>query len=402
MAKYELRIETSELKKALDVLVTTINRKNALPILADVRIGYNRNTKLFSLLGSNTEQWMEIDAVKAEGAEPWMFLDADDKATPFSAVCINAAALKEAFSALPSCPVVVKIDMEKHQMRVDYNTGHFEMPVDAADEFPMPATFGDTKVQFTMPTQQLLPLISAARCCVGTNELRPIMSTVCIDVFHDHCVVVASNGHTLYRRGIDTGMGWLTQAAFAADKNMNLLLPMPALSPVIKALAGSEKIQVTADDSHIWLQTEGITVGTVTPVGNFPNYDSVIPRDANSAKVILDKAELAIALRRVNIFSSESSNMVIMSRDDNHMLLAADDVDFGRAATETVAIINEDTTLPDNFKIGCKIADLLELLQCVGTDNVRISLTDPSKPILLFEDDDKSSLTLLIMPMLVN
>ena len=84
------------------------------------------------------------------------------------------------------------------------------------------------------------------------------------------------------------------------------------------------------------------------------------------------------------------------------MLLAADDVDFGRAATETVAIINEDTTLPDNFKIGCKIADLLELLQCVGTDNVRISLTDPSKPILLFEDDDKSSLTLLIMPMLVN
>ena len=133
MAKYELRIETSELKKALDVLVTTINRKNALPILADVRIGYNRNTKLFSLLGSNTEQWMEIDAVKAEGAEPWMFLDADDKATPFSAVCINAAALKEAFSALPSCPVVVKIDMEKHQMRVDYNTGHFEMPVDAAD-----------------------------------------------------------------------------------------------------------------------------------------------------------------------------------------------------------------------------------------------------------------------------
>lgn len=403
--KYELRIETGELKRALDVIVTAINRKNALPIMSDVRIGYDRDRRLFTLTGSNTEQWIVMDAVKQDGDErrPWIFLDTDDKAAPFTAVCINALALKEAFSTLPSCPVSVSINMDKQLMRVEYNTGHFEMPVDDAAEYPMPAEIGEgIKVQTEMATQQLLPLVSAARCCVGANELRPVMSTVCIDVWHDHCVVVSSDGHTIYRRGIDTGMGWLQKADFAADANCALLLPLPALSPIIKALAGSERLQLTADERRIWMHTDCITVGTVTPEGNYPKYDSVIPRDPKAAKVIIDKAELAMALRRVSVFSNESSNMVVLKREADHMLLAADDIDFGRAATERVAIINTDTTLPDGFKIGCKISHLQELIQCIATDNVRLSLIDASRAILLFDDDDKSALTLLIMPMLVN
>ena len=49
MANYELRIETSEMKKALDVLSSVVNKKNSLPIMACACIRYDRSRKLFTM-----------------------------------------------------------------------------------------------------------------------------------------------------------------------------------------------------------------------------------------------------------------------------------------------------------------------------------------------------------------
>ena len=134
---YELRIDTQELKKALDVLGTVINKKMALPILQDVCIRFNREKKIFTLMAGNSEQWLQIDAVKSAGdgqkeMKPWMFLDEDDKNSPFEAVCISLSAMKEAFALLPTMPVRAFINLDTNSMRVDYGKGEFY--VDAAVE----------------------------------------------------------------------------------------------------------------------------------------------------------------------------------------------------------------------------------------------------------------------------
>ena len=56
MSKISVRIETSEMKRALDVAGSVINRKNALPILGCVVFRYNRERKTFEMLASNSEQ----------------------------------------------------------------------------------------------------------------------------------------------------------------------------------------------------------------------------------------------------------------------------------------------------------------------------------------------------------
>ena len=103
MANYELRIETSEMKKALDVLSTVVNKKNALPILADACIRYDRQRKLFTIEASNTEQHLLIecwtpDEKAQKGERPWLFLDGDSKEQPLEAFCINVGDFREAFS----------------------------------------------------------------------------------------------------------------------------------------------------------------------------------------------------------------------------------------------------------------------------------------------------------------
>lgn len=420
MANYELRIETSDFKKALDVLSTVVNKKSALPVLACALVSYDRDRKLFTMTASNTEQWLEVECWRRDeqadrGQRPWLFLDKDERQEPFQSVCFDVEAFREAFGTLPSmpCQCLLKLDGGGGSLTVNHSKGRFVLPVSAATDYPpVPEVITkdgqqregtDALCRFSMETAALLPTIAQARCCAANDELRPVMNTVCLDVFQDHLVVVASDGHSLYRRVLDTGMGWLKYGQFPATESVKLLVPTGALSPLMKAVGTAEKFTLTADSRRLRFESDdkSVRLTTVGIEGNYPNYDSVIPQNPPHTLVV-DRQELAATLRRIGIFSNEASNLCILRRDGDNIVLSANDYDFGRNADEHVAIINPDTTLPQGSQIGFKISTMQQLLQCIASDNVTFLVTDPSRALLLKEDQQISALTLLIMPMLVN
>lgn len=426
MANYELRIDTQEMKKALDVLSTVINRKTALPILADAKLSYDRESRLFSLTAGNAEQFLTIvcsapctdpEAIDAGTAErkPWMFLDADDKAEPFHGVCINVAAFKEAFGMLPQLPALCHLQMRDGfgSLRVNYGRGEFTLPVEPATDYPTPpavlekgatsVTTARPTVKFNIDTRQLLPLVSAARCCAANDELRPVINTVLIDCFHDHCVVVATDGHSLFKDVIDTGMGWLVYGEFGATESARLLIPTQALQALVKSMGSSKAVTVTADTQRVNIATtDGVTsLTTVMVDGSYPNYNSVIPAQQPHS-VTVDRMELLMCLRRTGIFSDESSNMCVMRRAGDCLQINAADEGLGRAAQEGVAIINADSSLPEDVGIGFKISTLQKLLDCIGTEQLRMEVDSPARPMLLKEEGRASALTLLLMPMKID
>ena len=433
MANYELRIETSEMKKALDVLSSVVNKKNSLPIMACACIRYDRSRKLFTMTAGNTEQWLTLECWKKDekadrGYREWMFLDKDSKEQPLDGFCIMVDAFREVFASLPALPAqcYLKIDEQGGSMRVNYSKGECTMPVNdcgggVADYPEVPAVVEKNEkgvygavtpvVKFSIETKELLPIISAARVCSANDELRPVMNTVCVDCFHDHAVVVASDGHSLFKKSIDTGMGWLRYGEFPVTDpetgrqgSAKVLIPKQALTPLAKALDQSESITLTADTQRISVQSSdgGIRLTTVCIDGNYPNYESVIPKD-NRHQLLIDRQELSATLRRISLFSAEGSNLAILRRDDEHVILNASDEGYGRNADEHVAIINsESTSLPEGFQIGFKIATMQLLLGCIQGDNVMLELGEPNRAMLVKEDAKVSSVTLLIMPMLVN
>ena len=426
MANYELRVDTLEMKKALDVLSTVINRKNALPILADAKLSYDRETRLFSLTAGNTEQYLtivctapstaaeDIDNGTAE-RKPWLFLDGDDKAQPFESVCINVADFKEAFGMLPQLPAMCQLTMQENggSLKVNYGRGEFTLPVELGTDYPMPPAVlekgqqpvgtATPLVKFNIDTQRLLPLINAARCCAANDELRPVINTVLIDCFHDHCVVVATDGHSLYKNVVDTGMGWLVYGEFAVTASAKLLIPTQAMQALIKSMAGTKAITITADTQRVNIKsTDGVlSLTTVMIDGAYPNYESVIPAQQPHS-VTVDRLELVMCLKRTGIFSAEASNMCMVRREDDVLQIDAADDAMGRAAKEGVTIINPDSTLPDDFVTGVKISTLQKLLDCISTEQLRMEINEAATPILLKEEGRVSSLTLLLMPMKID
>ena len=422
MSKILVRIETSEMKKALAMAGTVINSKNSLPILGDVVLKYSKEQSLFTLLSGNSEQFLSIDCAttdKEGNRQPWIIMIEPDRRDPFTQVAISHSTLREAIATLPAMPVTATIDTEKNLLKVNYQKGEFSLPVESAAEYPalpavaMPAEnaaegagaspSGATPlVRLTMQGDELVQHIIRASICVASDELRPQMGCVCADLFHDKAVFVSSDGHSLYRRHIEPGVGYLDYGKFAADQSATVLIVPQVLTPLKNAFAGAKSVTMTADTHRVEFATDGIRLISRTIDSRYPNYNSVIPQN-NPHLLVIGRAELSSALRRVQVFANESSNMVIFYRDGSQLHLSASDYDFSRQADEQVAIVNSgDTTFPENLRFGCKISTMLTLLSAITTDDVRLRLADPSRAILLSPDDDKAGLLLLQMPMLVN
>lgn len=416
--KKTIVVDAQELLKVLGAVGTIVPSKASLPILGDVLMSYNRDRNIFTLMASDGEAWISMECRNADGTPSVRLLDEDIK-VPMPTVCMPYRDLKEAISVLPK-GVPVKITFSEHndkrKMDVEYGDhGHFSLPYDAADEFPQPLPVasaspeapagnaaGTAVCRFTVDAAQLLSPMKLARVSVANDDLRPQMQCVCLDVYHDKIIVVSSDGHSLYKETVNLGLGtkWLDYGEFPADGSARLLAHKSKLQALDNAFRGLNQITVTADTSMLQFSADGVCLVFRQVDQKYPNYDSVIPKNPPH-RLVCDRRDLVSALRRVSLFGDDSSNLVRLSVVDGALMLQAEDYDFAKSASETVAL--SECQCQDGFAIGCKCAMFIALLGCIQTDSVVLLFTDPTRAFLMREADEaNSSRMCLQMPMLLN
>jgi DNA polymerase-3 subunit beta len=226
------------------------------------------------------------------------------------------------------------------------------------------------------------------------DELRPVMNGIYFDLTPECLAVVASDGHKLVRNKI---------LNISSEQPASFILPKKPAA-LLKGVLGKQggDVVIRFDDRNAEVTFEdGVLICRLIE-GRYPNYNSVIPQN-NPHRLEIDRLAMRSSLRRISPFASDSSQLGTLRRDGDHLMLSAQDYDFSRAAEEQVTLLNaEDTTLPDGFEIGFKLTTMIELLDLAETDNVILHVADPGRAMLLTEEDRNSSLTLLIMPMLIN
>ena len=403
--KAKMTIDVSQWKKALTILSPIVNTKMTLPILSHVILRYDAEHDLFTLTCSDSETWITIDCTDKDG-KPWIRMmqeDVADKGDKFKEVAIELAPLKEAVSLLPSAQLL-EVHFNGNAMKVNYGIGEFEMACSPADTFPNPVPVATGKqkgalCRFTLPAEQILPLMSAAIESSADDELRMVMNGVCLDVYNDKVIVVGTNGHELFKDIIDTGVGsgWLQYGTFPAAGSAKLLISKKARKALATAVTDGP-LTITADDQRCEFEAAGVRIVARMIEGNFPNYESVIPKDSQY-RVSVCRDSLRMALRRLRMFAEESVQLAQIHREGNEFVIRSSASDQGRSGLERIPIIEGDTFLPDDFSIGFKISIAISILDRIQSENVVLILSAPDKPVLYKQDDVNSSRLLLQMPM---
>ena len=243
-------------------------------------------------------------------------------------------------------------------------------------------------------------VLSHAGKFVANDELRPVMNCLCIDEAEDLSQVtfVASTGHILLKV-IHTNDPKTGGSDYYREGKASKILVHSSYLKIFSVFDDCETIDIEDNENVIRFTADDIELICKKVEGGYPNYNSVIPRN-NPYSIVMSKSELISVVKRVALFSSESSNMISLQKKGMFLNVHAEDIDFGTFADDQVLI--QDSNCPEDFRIGFKASSLLDCVAVIPGDTVRLELNDPSRAGVFVPNESSPKQLSLLMPMLLN
>lgn len=387
------------LRQALQKAAKCIDSKTAIAILSNVLLTQRKDDGKFFFVSATTDSELIIPA-------PLTIVEGSFKED----VVLPITSLLSLLSTLPAdCVVTMELSQDKdHCLNIEYCTqngenvkkGNVSLVYFSAEAFPRAAQPDNASLHISLPMATFSNVLSHAGKFVSDSDLRPVMRCLCIDVAEDRSEVifVASNGHVLIKlihtNNPDTG-----GSNFFRSGTPGKILVYSCFFKTLSVFDGCEDIDIEANESMVRFTAGDITFVCKKAEGQYPNYNSVIPRN-NPYQLTVDKRELASVVKRVALFSSESSNLIVLKKDGMFLDISAQDLDFNMSANDQVLIT--DGTCPEGHSIGFKASSLLDVLAPIPSDTVTLHLSDPSHAGVVTANESSPRALTLLMPMILN
>lgn len=371
-------VSSSELLGHLQAISRVISSKNTLPILDNF---------LFNLSGNDLE-------ITASDLESTLITRMKlENTTGDGTIALPARILLDTLKEFSVQPLTFDINMETMAVVISSENGKFNVVGQNGIDFPaLPAIKKDKKFKFNINADVLLAGISRTLFATADDELRPVMGGIFVEASTDKITFVASDAHKLVRyQRLDA----------KADDNASFILPKKPASLLKNILPREEgPVTVEFDDKNAFFNLSDYKVVCRLVEGNYPNYNSVIPKN-NPRKITIDRVEFYNTLKRVSVFSNQASNLVKLQLKGNQIMVSAQDIDFSISAYERIKCQYEG----EEIEIGFKSVFLLEILANIASQDVMIELADPTRAGLflpVISDNESEDLLMLLMPMMIN
>ncbi|MDE1901955.1 MAG: DNA polymerase III subunit beta [Alphaproteobacteria bacterium] len=362
------------LLKSLSHVQSVVERRNTIPILANVLIRVTGQEVSFAATD------MEIEIVEAVEAQ----------VAKTGAITAPAHTLYEIVRKLPDGADVELHAASANQLTLSSGRSHFKLGCLPVEDFPkMPE--GDLKHGFSLSAGDLRTLIDRSRFAISTEETRYYLNGI---YFHtaklknvDMLRAVATDGHRLARVEMPAPEG--------AKGIPGVILPRKTVGEVRKLIdENNGDIDISLSESKVRFSFGGVVITSKLIDGTFPDYERVIP-SGNDKTLEVDARVFAAAVDRVATISSEKSRAVKISLTPGHVTLSANSPEAGSATEELEA--KYDGALLD---VGFNARYLMDILQQVEGEGARFSLADATAPAIIQDVSDTSALYVL-MPMRV-
>lgn len=296
--------------------------------------------------------------------------------------CVNMKDLVSYIKLINSDEIEINIDGKTAEVK--HAKGSFTFPVESGDEFPSIKPDEDC-VEVSINAALLNNWIADGKNFVANDELRPVMNGLYVYCKENELCCCASDGHALFTDNIKEES--MPEFSFILNKN--------AFQPVCDAIQSVEEVKVKVGTRNVMFVADGVSVIARQQEGMYPRFSSVIPTD-NNIEVKVDRKEILNAITRSSVGASKASMLTRMKVDGFNLEISSEDLDFNKEAREYLTV-----EANGNIVIGFKASLLIKILNSITTDNVIITMKDPSRTSIFKEDNEKSGKIYLLMPLMI-
>lgn len=284
-------------------------------------------------------------AVTASNMESWVTAQTSASIQQDGECVLPARVFRDIVSHLEGPVAVEEAD---GQALVKAGRAKFNLHSLPANQFPRPPAGAEPVAEVTGLERVLF--------AVSRDETRTILTGVCFD----GGTLVATDGVRLAR-------------AKSSPFEGKAVIPAAALVPLMREQA----VRFAIQDSTATFRSDGLEVVARLLDGEFPSYESVIPKDY-PFEVVVDRRQLISALERLEVIY----DVVRLNLSDGGLVLEATNSEVGTAREVVEPKFRSGNDLEAMFRIQY----LLDGLEVLRGEDASLFFTGPETPAAIEEE----------------
>ena len=372
------------LSKALAVVGRAVAVRSTLPITQNV------------LLATDGGR-LKLSATNLEiGITTWIGAMIEEEGS----ITVPARLLTEFIGSLPAGQI--EITGSERPKSLSLNSGRINARIsgtDAEDFPPIPTISAEEGVEFQVSTRDIKRSIDQTAFAADTEETRPVLSGILVEIEGDKLTLAAADG---FRLAVKQG-----SILKPVEKPVNVIIPARTFSEVSRLIGEQDStmdVLVSSSKNQVLFRLDDLQIVSQIIQGNFPRYMDLLEdamRDTKS-EATLRITDILAASRSVYIFVRDSNNIVKVQMNSGsedgptgQMIISSKDDEVGENAAEIDGqITGEKSTIAFNGQY------LLDVLANIDGEEVSIKTSGPSRAGV-FTSPGSDQYVHLIMPMFI-
>lgn len=360
-------IDRDALLKPLQLVSGAVERRHNLPILANLLVEVSGHS--LKLTGTDLEVEL-VGEVQLEGE----ILE--------GRTTVPAKKFLDIVKSLPD-QVELKIEQQENRLLLRSGRSRFTLATLPAEEYPNVDAF-EAEIEFTLKQGTMKSLIDATQFSMANQDVRYYLNGLLLETEGNVLRAIATDGHrlALSHRMIEASL-----------PEKQVIVPRKGVLELMRSFeADDQDVTIAIGDNAIRATTATAVFTSKLVDGRFPDYRRVLPKGGDKV-VIASRQQLKQALLRASILSNEKFRGVRVQLENNLIKITANNPEQ-EEAEEILDVEYENAPL----EIGFNVSYLLDVLNNLPSDDVRITLIDGNSSALIDNHIEQDSMY-VVMPM---
>ena len=268
-----------------------------------------------------------------------------------------------------------------YDANVVYAASSFHIRGLEQEQFPvLPGLEGEQ--QGSIAGAAFAKLVRQIGIAAATEESRPLLTGILLDIKETELVMVATDSHRLT----------YGKCQWQADFTTQVVIPAKTMLEVARLAAAEETVEVTISKHHVCFRMGSTIFISRTINGTYPDYQPLLPKESSfSTWLTLEKKGFQNALSRANLLSTDHNHVVTLDIQPGQMILSANSAEIGNIR-EVLSV--QQTGEP--LKVGYNARYLLDALKVMESEQICFKLTGDASPGILIPEEGEDYLYLLL------
>lgn len=355
--------------RPLQIIIGIVEKKQTLPILSNILIEKDLGEIRFTA----TDLEIQISTKIA----------LENKENEISSITIGGKKFQEILRVLPEKSTLSIESKENNKIEIKSKKSRFNLQALPAQDFPKLNNQLINAKSLVLKQGILKSLLTSVQYAMAQQDVRYYLNGLLLILEGNKLKVVATDGHRLA----------FNMAIIDGDhEKQEIILPRKAITELCKLLLDSDDfIELTFSQQQIKSVFSDVTLISKIIDGKFPDYERVIPKHNNH--LLVNKIIIQQALQRAAILSNEKFRGVRFVLTEKNLSIISNNSEQEEAQEEI-----ETDYHGDAIDIGFNVNYLLEGLNNIVGEEVKISFGDPNSSILITTPNN-AEFRYVVMPM---